>query len=80
MLKTDEKMGPVSSCAACLLCGSRLHTADRRMNFIVNLLFYESYDDIIFSYHCIARKVNLLWIVIESYMTYCIYMCVALFL
>jgi hypothetical protein len=24
MLKTDEKMGPVSSCAACLLCGSRL--------------------------------------------------------
>jgi hypothetical protein len=24
MLKTDEKMGPVSNCAACLLCGSRL--------------------------------------------------------
>jgi hypothetical protein len=24
MLKTEEKMGPVSSCAVCLLCGSRL--------------------------------------------------------
>jgi hypothetical protein len=39
MLKIDEKMGPVSSCAACLLCGSKqfkcillgfLHIDDRK--------------------------------------------------
>jgi hypothetical protein len=33
-VKKDEKMGPVTSCAACLLCGSRLcdflHIDDRK--------------------------------------------------